>query len=218
MRWLMTLVALVALAPAAQAQGVLTFGEPGAPSATVTVDAAGNARVERDIGGLSIIVRDREAYSIGDNGAVPWATVQRDRIAAYDAARPSLPASDLRFAKRAGGAETVNGIAGQLWRLTDRQGSELELVMSDDPRLAPFAPAMRAILAEAWLSLELRRQPGFMAAVEAILARGTLVRLGSFAIRDLRLGPVDPARFRLPLCIVSGSDSLDPARRRCTVA
>ena len=131
--------------------------------------------------------------------------------------------ADIRFDIGAGGMETVGGRQGRVYPITpivppparaasgdDEADQEpeamaapapLELVISDDPELAPIGREMARLFESTTGPIEavMGTRPAALGQIQELLARGTLIRFtGEFRLRSVSTDAIAESAFVLP--------------------
>jgi hypothetical protein len=136
----------------------------------------------------------------------------------------------MRFEIVAGGEETVAGRRGRLYTVrpvlppapaaAGNEGGEgaanspalpppFEIVISDDPELAPVGRELARLFASGAPMFEalLGRTPEAAAQMQALLARGTPIRLGEeLRLRSVSAAPIPDSAFALPGRVLSRAE------------
>lgn len=213
--------ALLALGLGAPARADVTVRYQGTGSGgmilVVSADEAGAARVVIGAGhgGMMMLTRDDVGYVVIDQGSERTVGRQEDMIAlaARRHVRSSGEIGREWIQAFAGdgieivptGTERVAGFDGHVYRLTlthgERRSPPVEIVVSADPRLAPvgrellrFYDSLRGPLVAT-----AGGEPRPYAAIRALLARGTLLRLGAdFRLVEIDLRDVPDSAFAIP--------------------
>jgi hypothetical protein len=219
-------VAMLAAAPASAdvtARYVMGAAPGGTPLMTIEVNDRGDSRVT--IGNQSAVISlDGVSYQVLSDLQGVYVAREEDIVAvAIERARammgpefhPPAPRPHGSVAEAPPltvvqvGTETVAGRTGTVWELREaraRPGAHgFVWVINSDPDLAPIG---RLLANQNRASMEGMQQlmggqavdaTGFLSGINAILARGTLIRMGSFLRLDsVNHDPNPPGDFVLP--------------------
>lgn len=207
--WIAAFGALLLAAPA-QADITARFAQTSRPPMVVEVRDNGDSRITVNDG--FYLRRDGAAYMILSDTRGTFAARQEDFVALIRelmGAAPELqPPGDSQVSLGRQGEETVGGRRGTRFRLkfvgSANPEETLDVVISDDPELAPVGRAMEAQLAPL-LSASMTGTPGLFQGLADLMARGTVIRFGFlWELESVATGPVDAAAFELPGPVLSG--------------
>ncbi|WP_213982576.1 hypothetical protein [Sphingomonas sp. dw_22] len=189
----------------------------GKEALTVEVDDGGNARLGVD-GKFSLITRDGVDYvAIMMKGQV-LVVRYADLIALakvkikFDSGAQSADEAKA-FVLASGAAAEIAGHKGTTWTFGLKDASPaahmLEVVMSDDPELAPVGSLVRRMLEPAVPILQgmFPEASGFSTRVLELLAKGTPLRAAPFLeLGSVDRNEIDPHRFDLPGPVMSAEE------------
>ena len=184
---------------------------------TIEVNDKGDARA-----GMSntsaLLILDGVTYILASDLSGPYAVKQEDWVAVEtERMRTALPAGfgsrpDPAYEIVAGGQETIGGRTGTVWSLRragEARSGEIDFVICGDPDLAEIG---RLFARQFNASMGIMRSligstPDMFAKLEAIMAKGAVIRAG----RLLRLDSVDnepipPSEFAFPGPLLSRED------------
>jgi hypothetical protein len=184
---------------------------------TVEADDHGNSRISVD-GQPGVITTGGIAYFVTTDEAGPVVVRRDDALAAMNAlAREmtgapelpgSAPADPVMPGPTDGGGETVAGRAGRRWILLSgdppRGADVMDVVLSDDPELAPIGRALAALFTEDTLGVGGSVGPGGLTGnvtppALALIRRGTILRFSGMArLESVTRAPIPPSAFALP--------------------
>ncbi len=182
-----------------------------APSGPVLVKAAanGDARVEA---GETVFLRKSGTGYVVLRDAQGRFTVRRDdllaELAEADRSQAPFPRAQPRYETTPGGAETIAGIRGTIWRLHPAEVPSLtsaDAVIADAPRLANLGKALQM---QARFAIERNSAPiggpgNFEQAMIALFERGAVLRLGkALRLERIQAVPIAPGEFDPPAPIL----------------
>ncbi|HYI47578.1 MAG TPA: hypothetical protein VEX35_03850 [Allosphingosinicella sp.] len=198
-----------------------------APGLTITADDGGQARIEISgpgggpsgarPPGIALITRQGVTY-VALNGPQPGQQIVArldDALALLTPVASGLAAGSARsgvqqmMAQRAevvpGGAETVAGVRGDLYRVVivsgETRSPAVEIVLSGDARLAPAGRELVRLLESLrpTLAAVMGGEPPPFASIRTLLARGTPLRISDKLVLDsFSNEDVAASRFDLP--------------------
>lgn len=191
----------------------------GKEALTVEVDDGGNARLGID-GKFSLIVRDGVEYcAITMKGQVlvvryaDLVALAKVKIKLDSPEQAKARQEGKQFVLATGGTTEVAGRKGTTWTfgLKDAPPTAhmLEVVMSDDPELAPVGSLMRRLLEPAVpiLAGMFPDSSDFGARAIELLAKGTPLRAAPFLeMASVDRKEIDPHRFDLPGPVMSAEE------------
>lgn len=211
------LVAALGFPGAALADVTAHYMLNGKDALTVEVDDGGNARLGIE-GKFSLILRDGVDYAaITIKGRV-LVVRYTDLIALAKVKLKAEPVASMRdedviFTLASGAAVEVAGRKGTAWTLVGKDKApgtqRLELVMSDDPEIAPIGALIRRMAEPVVPILQgmLPESTGFGVQVLALLAKGTPLRVPPFLeLMSVDRKEIDPHRFDLPGPVLSAEE------------
>jgi hypothetical protein len=191
----------------------------GKEALTVEVDDGGNARLGID-GKFSLIVRDGVEYcaiTLKDQVLVvryaDLVALAKVKMKSDSAGQAKASQEDKLFVLGSGGAAEVAGRKGMTWTFGPKDeaadGHMLEVVMSDDPELAPVGSLIRRALEPAIPVLTglFPDASNFGARVTELLGKGTPLRVAPFLeMASVDRKEIDPHRFDLPGPVMSAEE------------
>ena len=204
-----TLIAAFLIAgctPAAQPPSDLTahYAREDAPPLVAKASAGGDSRVEA--GETLYIRRGGKEYVVLRDAKGQFSALADDVIAVREA-QPGLvsPASvQPQYVLSRGGAETVAGISGAIWKAHPRDVPSLtsaEAVVSDDAALAPLGKglALHARVAVRSNAATMGGFGSFARAMVALYDKGAVLRFGTVLMLErIDRAPVAPGEFAVP--------------------
>lgn len=219
MRYL--LAAILALLPLPALADVTAHYSAGKDVLLVEVDDGGNTRIGID-GKFGIIRRDGVDYAVlsrpeGDTKVVALAELLTIMSSAVtNTPKPEAMTVD-KFVLVAKGDALVGARKGTLWNFgpekeaDGRPGDMLEIVISDDPALAPVAAVFRLTLDSLLpvLGAMIPDSSGFAAQAATLIAKGAPLRVDKMIeLQSVETGEIDPKRFELPAPVISAVEFL----------
>lgn len=200
-RWLMVLAAMLASSPAA-ADITARYAQSGSRQIAVQVRDNGDSRIVVNEG--VYVSTGGETHMILTDARGTFVARQADFVSMMEellSAIPQVPGAPTdSFAIVEGGTETVAGRGGRVFRIgaPGSQTDVMEVVISEDPELAPVGRAM-ATLFEPILAASTRGTPGLSDAMTGLFSRGTVLRFGQiFTLESVDTTIVPPEGFVLP--------------------
>jgi hypothetical protein len=222
MRYL--LAALLALLPLPALADVTARYSAGKDVLLIEIDDDGNSRIGID-GKFGIIRRDGVDYAVlsrpeGDTKVVELAEL----LTILSSVMTSTPTPDAmaveKFVLAAKGEAMVGGRKGILWNFgpekeaDGRPGDMLEIVISDDPALAPVAAIIRRTV-ELLLPVfgaMIPESSGFAGQASALTSKGAPLRVDKMIeLQSVETGEIDPRRFELPAPVISAAEFMQSA-------
>ena len=188
--------ALIEMAAPSNGSGTAEGASP--PSvALITREGVGYLALNGPQAGMQIVARQDDAIALITPMAVG--------LGAGSAREGVQEVMRQRVEIVAAGTETVAGLPGQLYRIVlitgETRGSPIEIVVSDDPRLAPAGRELLR-LTEAFRPLVVAvtgGEPQIYAAIVTMLGRGAPLRISNFFVVDsFDTDDVPDSRFALP--------------------
>ena len=213
--WAAALCATLLAAPA-QADIMARFAQPNGLPLVVEVRDNGDSRIVVNDG--VYLRRDGASYMILTDASGTFVARQEDFVGFMRAllgAAPELQApSDSPVSLGRQGEEVVAGRRGTLFRVkfvgSASPEETMDIVISDDPELAPVGRAMAAQLGPL-LTASIASTPGLSQGLADLMARGTVIRFGFvWELESVETGPVDASGFALRGSPLSG----EPLRER----
>lgn len=198
------------------------------PTLTVSADEAGQARMEMVAPGITggegalppsvaFITRENVGYVAlaAPGGAMQLVARMDDVLALFSQfAAPLLQGSAREGAQMAlqqrveiqpVGRETVNGVAGNLYRVVmingETRSPPVEIVVATDPRLAPIGREFYRLVdsMRPTVTTLLGSEPQLYAALRGLMGLGAPLRIGNeFRIDSVSTDDVPDSRFALP--------------------
>lgn len=193
----------------------------------VEADDGGNARIGID-GKFSIIRRDGSDYVAMTNAAGETRVAElSELIILFDAAvaegpkKGSVALEGMKFLLVAKGDASVGTRAGTAWSFgpekenDGRTGKMLEVVMSDDPALAPVGAVLRRMVEtfEPLFGMIASESSGFYAKALDLASKGTPLRIDVVELQAVDTADIDVKRFELPAPVISAVEfmaSMEP--------
>jgi hypothetical protein len=206
--WTIAFAALVLAGPA-QADITARYRQStGEPDMIVQVNDLGESRMNVTeaayvtTGGVAyvLVTDDRGGYVVRH---ADFMSLLDELVRATSPAGPPTGTGPVRIEE--GGTETVGGVSGRVFRLSDpRNPSDaFELVIATDPALAPLGRAMAAPLVPVFATMQ-GGAPGIAEAMTQVLGRGALLRFGHvFRLASIESGPIPASAFVLPSTPIS---------------
>jgi hypothetical protein len=217
-------LALVLLSSGALADTTAVYksGNPGFDlSMTIEIADNGNVRYQMSAGNAYGLVVNGVDYfvEVGPQGPVvqrmnDLVTVQKELMASFLKDLPAPPKSEGPELIQSGKV-TVQGREGRAYIHPSNKGTKqpyAEVVVSDDPKLAPIGRVMANQFSKSTVMLGsmLGHGPGHFTEIETALRSGTAIRFAGMELTTVNDAKIDPGRFELP----AQPETIDQIRAR----
>jgi hypothetical protein len=209
----MLILVMVGAAAPADAGLKAIYDKPDNAPLTIEIADNGDARVGPDDQSMYVLLIGDAAYIVTIKDGKTSAARLTDVAAAFDKVMPPIFGKLFGAAAAATkgdttkiekiGPRTINGRAGIAYRLKGGEGeAPPEIVLSEDPALAPVGKAMGRFTEATMLLLAPlfgNAVPEMVGEMRAVLALGTPLKGGDgMALRSVETVDVPPARVALP--------------------